>query len=180
MLGIFNATVSYGLSSPALKKCIQIKAFGTRLALGRVPGESSQARFFGGIKGYSGVEVQDTIGTFCSRRDSPVMDKEEAEAILDDFAQYLEEQIIAPAVEEISSAIESPAPPLPKHHWEMLGEYLREAAVLVLILVPIDLLIPRAINGQKPIGRQWVVLTLATSFLLLVGGMWAEGRKKVK
>jgi hypothetical protein len=108
------------------------------------------------------------------------MDTDDAEEVLNDFADYLEEQIIAPAVEEIASAIDSPAPPVPKHYWEMFGEYLREAAVLVLILVPIDLLIPRAIEGQKPLGRQWIAATLLISFLLLVGGMWAEGRKRAK
>ena len=105
------------------------------------------------------------------------MDEEQGVRLLSEFAQYLDEQIVQPAVRHVSSALERSTPPEPKHPWEMFGEYLRDAAVLILIFVPIDLLIPKAINSQQPIQPKWLAVTLALSLLMLIGGMLAEGRK---
>jgi hypothetical protein len=58
----------------------------------------------------------------------------------------------------------------------MLGEYLRDAAVLILIFVPVDLLIPRSLNQQKPMEAKWLVATLALSLGMLILGIWAERR----
>ncbi len=100
------------------------------------------------------------------------MTEDEAVEVLDDFAQYLDEQIVGPAVAELTSALERLTPE-PRRTWEMVGEYLREAAVLVLIFVPLDLLIPKA-NYLQP---KWVTLTLLLSFGTFALGAWLERRK---
>ncbi len=106
------------------------------------------------------------------------MTEQEAVTILSEFADYLDQQIVGPATAELSLAIRTTT--RPKHGWEMLGQYLRDAAVLVLIFVPIDLLIPQ-LRTNQPVDRKWlieVVVTLAVSGVLLSCGMWAERREK--
>ncbi len=105
------------------------------------------------------------------------MDDEELVQVLTDFAQYCDENIVRPAVHDFTTAVERLTPPEPKKRMqEMLGEYLRDAAVLVLIFVPVDLLIPRSLNQQKPIEARWLLATLALSFAMLVVGILAERR----
>jgi hypothetical protein len=101
------------------------------------------------------------------------MYKDEAEELLTDFAQYLDEFMLPKAVGSIISSLNNPPSPKPKHPWEMIGDYLREAAVLVLALVPIDLLIPMLVKGEKP-NPKWIWITLLVSFLLLGLGIFAE------
>ena len=103
------------------------------------------------------------------------MDEETVE-VLSSFAQYIDEQIARPAVAEIRSALRGLAPE-PKSLAEMLGEYLREAAVLILIFVPIDLLIPKGEGQGHSISAKWLIATLALSLAMLGAGMWAERRK---
>jgi len=105
------------------------------------------------------------------------MIEEDVVEVLNSFAQYIDEQIARPAVAEIKSAVEGLNPHKPKSLSEMLGEYLREAAVLVLIFVPIDLLIPKGESQRKSIDPKWLIATLALSLAMLGIGMWAERRK---
>ena len=53
----------------------------------------------------------------------------------------------------------------------MLGEYLREAAVLVLIFVPLDFLIPKGIKSKG------LALTLLLSIGAFFVGAWLERRR---
>jgi len=105
------------------------------------------------------------------------MNERELVQILDDFVEYLDEQIVRPAVHEVASAMVRFDPHEPKNTSEMIGEYLREAAVLILIFVPIDILIPRYSNLQKPISLTWLIATLVLSLAVLSAGMWRERRK---
>ncbi len=107
----------------------------------------------------------------------PVMREEEAAQVLSDFAQYVDNYIIRPAVSDLAEIYRVPQEQAPKRPWEMIGEYLREASVLILILVPIDLLIPKAIDGKIPMQPRWLVLTLLLSMAMLFGGMWAERKR---
>jgi hypothetical protein len=127
--------------------------------------------------GYFGVEGSGTLGMLDTLEESPVMTEEEGVEILNDFAQYLDEQIASPAVAEIKSAVEGLNPHKPKSISEMLGEYLREASVLILIFVPIELLIPKPDSPQKSIEPKWLFVTLALSLAMLGVGIWAERRK---
>jgi hypothetical protein len=104
------------------------------------------------------------------------MDEEEVVQLLNDWADYVDEQIIGPRTREITSTLEEINSHEPKRTWEMLGEYLRDAAVLILIFVPVDLLIPRSINQQKPMELKWLLATLALSLGMLILGIWAERR----
>jgi hypothetical protein len=104
------------------------------------------------------------------------MDRRDADDVLGEFARYLDEFIVTPAARDIISAVELAAPPAQKHPWEMIGEYLREAAVLVLIFVPIDLLIPK--DKPQSVSRLWLGLTLLVSLLMLLGGIWIERRER--
>jgi hypothetical protein len=103
------------------------------------------------------------------------MDEDEVVQVLDDFSEYLDEQIVRPAVDEITSALNEFNRHVPKSIREMLGEYLRDAAVLILIFVPVDILIPRYINKQT-IAARWLFATLGLSIAMLVLGIWAERR----
>jgi hypothetical protein len=123
-----------------------------------------------------GVEVSGAFGDVDLLEESPVMNDDEAVQLLNDFADYLDEQVIRPSVREITSGLENINSHEPKRTWEMLGEYLRDAAVLILIFVPVDLLIPRSINQQKPMEAKWLVGTLALSLGMLILGIWAERR----
>lgn len=105
------------------------------------------------------------------------MREEEAAQVLSDFAQYVDNYIIRPAVSDLAEIYRVPQEQAPKRPWEMIGEYLREASVLILILVPIDLLIPKAIDGKIPMQPRWLVLTLLLSMAMLFGGMWAERKR---
>lgn len=62
----------------------------------------------------------------------------------------------------------------------MFGEYLRELAVLVVVFVPIDLLIPQ-LRGDQHLDRARLVRLLATiavGLFFLSMGMLAERRKR--
>jgi hypothetical protein len=54
----------------------------------------------------------------------------------------------------------------------MLGEFLREAAVLVFVFIPLD----RAVNGD-PLTPRWVLAILAVPALLLACGIVIERRR---
>jgi len=110
------------------------------------------------------------------------MREDEAAALLDEYTEYLDEQIIRPSVASIVEAIErTERPKTVRHLW---GEYFREAAVLVLIFVPLELLIPRLLG--QPLnwkwlaslaGRKWLVslaLTLIGSYILMRLGIRLE------
>jgi hypothetical protein len=127
--------------------------------------------------GYFGVQGFVTLGMLDTLKESPVMIEEQLVEVLNNFAQYIDEQIAQPAVEEIKSAIEGLDPHRPKSFSEMFGEYLREAAVLILIFVPIDLLIPKGNGKSGSISPKGLIETFALSLALLAFGMWAERRK---
>jgi hypothetical protein len=112
--------------------------------------------------------------TLATVSEAPVMTEYEAVTLLGEYAEYIANDIVQPAVEYVTDAIR--AGPPPKEPWEMLGEYLREAAVLVLVFVPIELLIPK-IKNTNQLPMRWFVFTLALSLTMLFGGMWCERRK---
>jgi hypothetical protein len=103
------------------------------------------------------------------------MREEEAVEVLNDFAEYLDEQILRPAVNEITAALDGFNRHTPKSVREMLGEYLRDAAVLVLVFIAVDILIPRYTRGET-IAARWLFATLGLSLAMLVLGIWAERR----
>jgi hypothetical protein len=139
--------------------------------------ESGQVSVFYGGVGYFSVQRFVTLGMLDALKESPVMMDEEAVELLNSFAEYIDTEIAQPAVAEIKSAIGGLNPHKPKRPFEMLGEYLREAAVLILIFVPVDLLIPKG-NGQvKSISPKGLIATLVLSLAMLGFGMWAEQRK---
>jgi hypothetical protein len=106
------------------------------------------------------------------------MSENELVEVLNNFSQYLDERIVGPAVAEIKPAIADLNPNEPKSFSEMLGEYLREAAVLILIFVPIDLLIPKGDGGtQKSIDPGWLFATLLLSLAMPLVGALCERRK---
>jgi hypothetical protein len=53
---------------------------------------------------------------------------------------------------------------------EMISEYLREAAVLVAVFIPLD----RILSQGKTFTRQWFRITVAVSAVLLVAGITVE------
>jgi hypothetical protein len=53
---------------------------------------------------------------------------------------------------------------------EMISEYLREAAVLVAVFIPLD----RILSQGKTFTRQWFWITVGISTLLLVAGITLE------
>ena len=53
---------------------------------------------------------------------------------------------------------------------EMLGEYLREAAVLSGVFIPLD----RILSQGKTFTRQWFWITVGVSVVLLVAGITLE------
>jgi hypothetical protein len=59
----------------------------------------------------------------------------------------------------------------------MFGEYFREAAVLILIFVPVDLLIPKGEGQGRSISAKGMAATLLLSLAMLGFGMWLERRK---
>lgn len=63
--------------------------------------------------------------------------------------------------------------PEPKSIAEMFGEFLRDAAVLILIFVPIDILWPEISKGQ-PLDRQVIEWTIGLSLGALLAGMLIE------
>lgn len=63
--------------------------------------------------------------------------------------------------------------PKPKGIPEMLGEYLRDASVLIIIFVPIEIVVPRYIDG-KPINMLVVKWTTWTSLFTLIAGIMLE------
>lgn len=90
----------------------------------------------------------------------------------------LKRRIVDPALDQITVAIAKTE--IPKQPWEMFGEYLRELAVLVVVFVPIDLLIPQ-LRGDQHLDRARLVRLLATiavGLFFLSMGMLAERRKR--
>jgi hypothetical protein len=53
---------------------------------------------------------------------------------------------------------------------EMISEYLREAAVLVAVFIPLD----RILSQGKIFTRQWFWITVGISTVLLVAGITLE------
>lgn len=53
---------------------------------------------------------------------------------------------------------------------EMISEYLREAAVLVAVFIPLD----RILSQGKAFTRQWFWITVGVSAVLLVAGITLE------
>ena len=53
---------------------------------------------------------------------------------------------------------------------EMISEYLREAAVLVAVFIPLD----RILSQGKTFTRQWFWITVGVSAVLLVAGITLE------
>jgi hypothetical protein len=56
---------------------------------------------------------------------------------------------------------------------EMLADFLREAAVLCAVFIPMD----RVISKGEPFTREWLWITVGTSALLLVSGITLERRR---
>lgn len=137
--------------------------------------ESGQARVLSGGLDYVGVQGLITFGMFDTLEESPLMNEEPLVEALNNFAQYLEDQIVRPAVAEIRSSVERIHEP--KSLSEMFGEYFREAAVLILIFVPVDLLIPKGESQAHSVNVKWLILTLVLSLSMLAFGMWLERRK---
>lgn len=104
------------------------------------------------------------------------MDEDYAVQILSDFADYLDQQIVRPAVAAISAATEKINPHRRKQNAEYWGEYLRESAVLIIVFIPIDLLIPRMVHPERPFPYWWawflgtLVISLALMWLGIVVG----------
>ena len=100
------------------------------------------------------------------------IDADELIDVLSDFADYLNDQIVQPTVEKLTSAkqVETPEPTRDAELW---GEYIREAAVLVLVFLPLDLLIPRLLDPGRSFPHMWIWfgLTLVLSIGLLVLGI---------
>src|SRR5579859_6723383 len=104
-------------------------------------------------------------------------DRDELVEVLSDFADYLDQQIVQPAVRELTVAASRIEPNKNKRKEEFWGEYIRESAVLVLVFIPIDLVIPRLLDhSQKPFPYWWVwvIGTLAVSLGLLWWGIRVE------
>ena len=53
---------------------------------------------------------------------------------------------------------------------EMISEYLREAAVLVAVFIPLD----RILSQGKSFTRQWFWITVGVSAILLIAGITLE------
>jgi len=53
---------------------------------------------------------------------------------------------------------------------EMISEYLREAAVLVAVFIPLD----RILSQGKSFTHQWFWITVGVSAVLLVAGITLE------
>jgi hypothetical protein len=98
--------------------------------------------------------------------------------LLAEFAEYLQAEIIRPAVDAIRGTIADAvrASAEPETTRKMWGAYFREAAVLVLVFVPIELLYPRRPYDRKWLG--WFALTLVSSYILLRFGMWLERSRR--
>lgn len=63
---------------------------------------------------------------------------------------------------------------------EMVGEFLRELAVLVLVFVPLEVYIPSKDKGIliSSLDPKWVLVgSLAGSAVLLTVGIWLERRR---
>lgn len=102
--------------------------------------------------------------------------RDELVEVLSDFADYLDQRIVRPAVADLSAAAAQIDRQKQKSRAEFLGEYIRESAVLVLVFIPIDLLIPRLLDPQKPLPHSWLWFsgTLAVSLGLLLLGIKVE------
>src|SRR5437660_11209977 len=103
-------------------------------------------------------------------------DREELVEVLSDFADYLDQQIVQPAVAELTAAAAQIDTQKPKRKAKFWGEYFRESAVLVLVFIPIDLIVPRLLDPDKafPHWWLWVIVTVVMSFGLLRFGIWVE------
>ena len=58
----------------------------------------------------------------------------------------------------------------PKTIAEMISEYLREAAVLVAVFIPLD----RILSQGKSFTRRWFWITVGVSAVLLIAGITLE------
>ena len=99
----------------------------------------------------------------------------QAAALLDEFARYIEEYVVPRAVRTVVSAIERQR--TRGHWWEAVGAYLREAAVLVLIIIPVDWLLPQSARTGQPVSGKLLVDTLIVSVGMLIVGTWLGGKK---
>ena len=97
------------------------------------------------------------------------MDKDEAVEVLSEFAQYMDEYIVRPAVPDIRAALE-------ESHWKSIGEYLRDAAVLIIVFVPLDYFITRAAETHQPLPAKVWIGVAALSLILLIAGIACSRR----
>jgi len=103
-------------------------------------------------------------------------DRELLVEILSDFADYLDQQVVRPAVRDLTAAAEKIATEKPKREKEFWGAYIRESAVLILVFIPIDLIVPRLLDPAKPLHLWWLWSggTLLLSLALLWFGIKIE------
>jgi hypothetical protein len=97
------------------------------------------------------------------------MTEDEAVTVLSEFAQYLDEYVVRPAVEEIKAAAE-------QSPWHLFGEYLRDAAVLIIVFVPLDYFVTSAVEQKAPIPARFWAAVAGFSFALLLLGIWCSTR----
>ncbi len=109
-------------------------------------------------------------------------ERDEIVKLLAEYAEYLDEHIVRPSVASIVEAIDrTERPKTVRHMW---GEYLREAAVLVLVFVPLELLGPKILGHSltwnwviSAGGKKWLgglAITLIGSYILMRWGMRLE------
>jgi hypothetical protein len=113
-------------------------------------------------------------------------DDDEGAVLLQQFAAYLDEHIVVPAVDRITAAIAAQAQARQtqqQRERERITEYIRDASVLVLIFVPVDLLIPRLLDKNSTLGIwlttpshviEFTAGVIALSFAMLRGALWLE------
>jgi hypothetical protein len=99
------------------------------------------------------------------------MTEDEAVTVLSEFAQYLDEYIVRPAVTELKAEKR-------ESRWHLFGEYLRDAAVLIIVFVPLDYFVTRAVEERALIPTRFWVAIAVCSFCLLLLGMWCSTRGK--
>lgn len=95
------------------------------------------------------------------------MTEDQAVTVLSEFAQYLDEYIVRPAVAEVTAATR-----VANEHtwWHLLGEYLRDAAVLIIVFVPLDYFVSRAAEQHSPLPiKVWVGIAVISFTLFLLG-----------
>jgi len=103
------------------------------------------------------------------------MTEDQAVTVLSEFAQYLDEYIVRPAVAEITTATREAQR---ESRWHLFGEYLRDAAVLIIVFVPLDYFVTRAAEQHDPLPLRFWIKVAILSFILLLCGMWCSSRGK--